>query len=156
MIQNNDHTQKYKKKFNFHDAFYRHEKDANFLFENYCLENADHLYGLAAECAIKYLLSKKCIIKLNKKGDISTEYKEYRCHINKLWELYNIVESTRDNYKTNDNINDNIKNKNPFRDWNIDQRYAPNDYTTWQTVDNHRKAVESLKEILKRPNSYYI
>jgi hypothetical protein len=35
------------------EAALRHWKDANVLENEDCVENADHLYGFAAECVIK-------------------------------------------------------------------------------------------------------
>lgn len=37
----------------FYDAFSRHDADADLLLENERWANADHHYGLAAECALK-------------------------------------------------------------------------------------------------------
>jgi hypothetical protein len=40
----------------FWGASRRHLGDANFLYNSGRLDNADHLFGLAAECAVKYAL----------------------------------------------------------------------------------------------------
>lgn len=43
-------------KTDFHDAHERHWDDAERLFEAQRWANADHLYGVAAECGLKWLM----------------------------------------------------------------------------------------------------
>ena len=40
----------------FLDAHRRHLRDADYLFSASRLANADHLYGMAAECGLKRLM----------------------------------------------------------------------------------------------------
>lgn len=40
----------------FLDAHFRHWEDVEQLFQQHRLANADHLYGLAAECGLKRLM----------------------------------------------------------------------------------------------------
>ena len=41
---------------NFRDAAERHWADAGYLLEDDRIANADHLFGLSAECALKALM----------------------------------------------------------------------------------------------------
>ncbi|MBL8246953.1 MAG: hypothetical protein JNK95_01145 [Candidatus Competibacter sp.] len=65
----------------FSSAAFRHWRDAELLDKENRVENADQLYGFAAECAIK-----KALIELpafSNNGELNQYYKE---HINNLWE----------------------------------------------------------------------
>lgn len=57
----------------FYNAFVRHDKDADILWQHQRWANSDHHYGLAAECALKALLLKQGI--KTQEGDPSPEYK---------------------------------------------------------------------------------
>lgn len=122
----------------FHNAFYRHADDADFLLEHKRWANADHLYGFAAECALKAILIKQGIP--SNDGDISDG--KYKQHINKLWDKYSSFMQKRNAYQ--------IQLKNPFLDWSIDQRYAHKDDIAEQTARNHCAAVASVKKIIKK------
>lgn len=56
-------------KTDFHNAFSRHATDADLLLNKERWANADHHYGLAAECALKALLLQQGIS--SKDGDIA-------------------------------------------------------------------------------------
>ena len=60
---------------NFSNAAKRHWKDGQLLHEQKRLDNADQLYGFAAECALKYALDSL--------GYFRPE--AHRKHINELW-----------------------------------------------------------------------
>jgi hypothetical protein len=60
----------------FARAAFRHLRDASLLRQNERLANADHLAGLAAECAIKVALPKDVA------GDVEIRH---RWHVNDLW-----------------------------------------------------------------------
>lgn len=97
---------------NFYEAFSRHDADAALLLKKRRWANADHLLGLAAECALKAILLQQGI--QSKNGDMD---RPYRDHINLLWDRYQNFMQTRNVFV--------IPDENPFRDWNIAQRYAP-------------------------------
>lgn len=122
----------------FYNAFYRHATDADLLLDKERWANADHHYGLAAECALKALLLQQGIP--SKDGDIAEQ--KYRQHINKLWDNYQ-------NFMQKNNTYD-IPMNNPFHDWSIDQRYAHENDIAEQTARNHGAAVASLKKIVEK------
>lgn len=68
----------------FYNAFYRHATDADLLLDKERWANADHHYGLAAECALKAILLQQGIS--SKGGDIADP--KYKQHIDKLWDKY--------------------------------------------------------------------
>lgn len=121
----------------FYNAFSRHDADADLLLNKERWANADHHYGLAAECALKAILLQQGIS--SKDGDIAEP--KYRQHINKLWDKYQSVMQTKKTYV--------LPMNNPFHDWRIDQRYAHENDITEQTARNHGAAVASLKKIVK-------
>lgn len=123
-------------------AFSRHDTDANLLLQNNRWANADHHYGLAAECALKALLLQQGIPSNN--GDIDTDRqcRRYRKHINHLWNYYQSFMQTRNAYE--------IPSQNPFQDWDISQRYAPENEITEDTTRAHGDAVCKLRQIIMR------
>lgn len=127
---------------NFYDAFSRHDADADLLLKNGRWANADHHYGLDAECALKALLLQQGIPSNN--GDISSgkPYRPYRTHINVLWNSYQSFMQKRSAYT--------IPANNPFQDWDIAQRYASKTDITEQATRNHAAAVGTLKQIIRQ------
>ena len=125
-------------KTDFHNAFYRHATDADLLLDQKRWANADHHYGLAAECALKAILLQQGIS--SKDGDM-TEHK-YKQHINTLWDNYQSFMQTKNAYV--------LQEKNPFQNWLINQRYAHENDITEQTARTHGAAVASLKKIVKK------
>ena len=123
----------------FYNAFFRHATDADLLLDKKRWANADHLYGLAAECALKKLLQLQGI---KTKDDGSPKKYKYRVHINKLWDAYPNFMQTRDAYT--------IPEENPFLDWDIAQRYTHEKDITEQMCRNHCAAVNILKKILRK------
>ena len=125
-------------KIDFYDAYKRHIRDGALLAENKSWANADHLYGLAAECALKALLIKSGISS-TENGDISQ--RKFRKHIDQLWDeyhsfmLYQIY---------------GIPEDNPFQNWKIDQRYIHSDFITKQIVENHICSIEKINKIIKQ------
>ncbi len=124
---------------NYYKAFERHAYDADLLLAKERWANADHLYGLAAECALKAILVQQGIT--SKNGDI--EDHDYKRHINTLWDKYKAFMHTKKTYPL-------PTKENPFDDWSIAQRYAHEDEITEQAVRNHGAAVASLKKIVMK------
>jgi hypothetical protein len=65
----------------FHDAAKRHWDDAEFLHRAKRAPNADHLFGLAAECALKEVMVALGAAP-TATGDLE---REHHLHIDKLW-----------------------------------------------------------------------
>lgn len=123
---------------NYQDAFTRHAEDADFLLDDKRWPNADHLYGLAAECALKALLIVYGIN--NSNGDICD--RSYRTHINSLWNMYPAFSQHRNFYA--------INSQNPFSNWEIGQRYSQKQDIDEQTAKEHKRAVEELRKIINK------
>jgi hypothetical protein len=104
------------------------------LKENERHDNADHLYGIAAECAIK-----TAIIKDHRVNDDALP-KKYWEHVNKLWDLVPIQQLSR-NYP---GIVPIMKLANPFLDWDISYRYESSGRVALDVLEAHRSAAQRL------------
>ncbi len=121
---------------NYSSAAFRHWQDAQLLERKNRVENADQLYGLAAECAIK-----KALIELpafvEKAGMLD---KPYQRHINELWEKVK-HQSLQKRYRTLFGI---LKDTNHFSDWNVNQRYVAGGVISLETMQKHRDIAKRL------------
>lgn len=156
----------------FFDAMDRHWHDAELLRSNKRLANADHLYGLSAECGLKALM-KKIKERLEKEtqsaqglstspdgqGRISQASPELeskdRKHINDLFDRY---ETYLDNYV------DGTKfclpgepfglpwqsEDSPFANWNVSDRYASRTHFTNERLEEHRSGAEDVKKLVAK------
>ena len=123
----------------FYNAFCRHASDADLLLECKRWANADHLYGIAAECALKALLQ---IQGISFAENCTSSDRKYWVHINKLWDKYLSFMQTRDACE--------ISDTNPFQNWDIAQRYAHEDDITEQTDREHCAAVDELRTVIEK------
>lgn len=123
-------------KTDFKNAYIRHQKDANNLFDNKRYANADHLYGLAAECALKAVMIKLEPSLVDQNGDLVNQGD--RIHIDKLWEHFRFFLQGRTASTYLAHIS---SSKNPFSNWNINDRYAHEKRFTQSSISSHRAAV---------------
>jgi len=126
----------------FRDAASRHWEDAGHLLNGKRLANADHLCGIAAECALKTIMM--ALGMTLKPGGKPVE-PEGQNHINKLWIEFISFAQARGGSKYAAMIDPTI---NPFDDWKVDQRYEHRSIITDAKVENHRKAAENIMAIL--------
>ncbi len=101
----------------FLDAHQRHWDDAERLFNAKRWANADHLYGLTAECGIKRLML--AFGMPFDAGRNAPAKREDRAHANAIWAR---LESYRAGYGRSTGFS--LPTLNPFRDWDISDRYA--------------------------------
>ncbi|WP_292038229.1 hypothetical protein [Massilia sp. UBA6681] len=119
---------------NYSSAAARHWSDAELLLENTRFDNADHLYGIAAECAVK-----TAIVTGHRVNDEQLP-KKYWEHIDALWDLVPVQQLSR-NYPGMVAI---MKLANPFSDWRISNRYAVTGSVTTDAVEAHRSITRRL------------
>ncbi len=119
----------------FNEAALRHFQDAEVLSAHGSLENADQLFGLSAECAIKSVLVQLpgCCAA----GVLSSVYRE---HINRLWDLASVQNIQR----LFPSLVQVLKQANPFANWSIDHRYGPNDAIAGEVLNQHRVAAKRV------------
>jgi hypothetical protein len=116
-------------------AAVRHYRDAELLGSTQRFANADHLFGIAAECAIKSALVSLPAFALN--GQL---HPAYRKHINQLWDSVR----AQSLYRRYQALVTAMKIASPFADWSTDQRYAADGEITTKAVENHRRATKRI------------
>jgi hypothetical protein len=93
----------------------RHHHDARLLHAETRHENADQLYGFAAECALKEALSG---FGMPHDQGQPTEHR-HREHIETLWDIATAFLSGR----VGAQLHSMLGTDRPFADWHVDQRY---------------------------------
>jgi hypothetical protein len=116
----------------FEDAALRHWHDANILDQNNRTDNADQLYGIAAECAIKValLLIPQCVNP--ETGRLSDRY---LAHIDKLSQRV-CLQGIQKRYPGLFCIL--RQSPLPFSDWAVEQRYNPTNSISTDTLKRHK------------------
>jgi hypothetical protein len=114
------------------EAARRHHIDATYLFDGRRLPNADHLFGLAAECAmvaiIQTLDGTEHLFDENGEAKQPAEDKNkekhsgahLRKHVDTLWKSFWMLADKHDGKTTMHGVN---RKANPFADWEVRQRY---------------------------------
>ncbi|MDD5034332.1 MAG: hypothetical protein PHE55_06200 [Methylococcaceae bacterium] len=121
---------------NFTQAALRHWRDAELLKDQNRVENADQLYGIAAECAIKQALLH--LPAFATRGALQEPYKE---HIDVLWNRVG-HQSLQKDYP---GLLAFVKNGGkPFDDWKVAQRYCADNGIPLENVQAHRAATLEL------------
>jgi hypothetical protein len=121
----------------YFDAATRHQKDASLLFENKRWPNADQLYGLAAECALKAIMQ---ALGMPLWDDGAPKERKHRRHIDRLWNEF----LTFANGKAGATIVRALPADNPFDDWCIAQRYQPSSAILPERVAAHKEAASQV------------
>ena len=124
----------------FADAHLRHWEDAESLFALDHWANADHLYGLSAECGLKAVM-RKLGMQVDDQG--APMERKHREHIDKLWPTYiDFAEGQHEQHY--------VLCGAPFADWSINDRYANRNHFTQPNVEPHRAAAAQVCDIVKR------
>ena len=127
----------------FLDAHHRHIYDADLLFNESRLANADHLYGMATECGLKRLM-----IAFGMETDSSgapIDKKKDWIHAEKVWMRYETYQSGHvqgSQYGLPSSLN-------PFDDWKAEQRYVHSGHFDNVRVDRHRAAAHTIHNLVK-------
>ena len=114
----------------------RHFRDAALLEENRRVANADQLFGLAAECAIK-----RALVELPGFLAGGRLLPAYHKHVNHLWDSVQ-VQGIQRRYPKLVVLLKGLRQ--PFYDWSADQRYGPDDVVTGEAIDRHRQAAARI------------
>ena len=118
----------------FLDAASRHFQDGDHLLSIERLENADQLFGFAAECALKTAV----LARTEASGDKLPS--GYYLHIDELWSKMP-SQALRKRYPTLYLL---LKQPNPFGNWSVDQRYAASGTTSREVVEAHRRMTQRI------------
>jgi hypothetical protein len=99
----------------FEEAAQRHWDDAELLSDHHRWPNADHLYGFAAECALKAVM-----VGLGMQlGPTGKPPKPYAVHIHQLWDQFLTFASGQGQAR----YAAMMQQSNPFSAWHESQRY---------------------------------
>ncbi|WP_084545118.1 MULTISPECIES: SAM-dependent methyltransferase [Derxia] len=130
-------------KSDFQDAHTRHTHDAGLLFEQSRWANADHLYGVAAECGLKALMQ-AFGMEINPQTDAPAK-REDRDHINAIWARF-------ESYRTGHHAGTEyaLSSENPFENWTISQRYAGQASFNEAIAATHKSGCNSVAELVKK------
>ena len=126
----------------FTDAHRRHWEDAELLFDAGRWANADHLYGVSAECGLKAIM-RDLGMEMDAKG---RPEKQYREHMPKLWSAFKDFAQNRDGGAYLASLPDD----EPFDDWSIDDRYANQGHFGSADVAPHRDAACLVRVVVQR------
>lgn len=125
---------------NFMDASNRHWDGAELLYSDSHLANADHLYGLSAECGLKALM-----VAMGAPTDpVGDMLKPHKKHIDQLWGEFQSFASglSGSAYVAM------LPAGSPFSNWAIQQRYEHRVFANQSLVDDHRVAARQVRAVL--------
>lgn len=125
----------------FRDAHERHWDDADLLFAAQRWANADHLYGMAAECGLKWLIEQFTNSPLAKPD---------RLHVmeaTKPGNAWDRFETYRSGHTLGPKF---VLPTNPFLDWDVSQRYANQSHFDSTRVIPHRDGARQVRRLVKR------
>ena len=126
----------------FLDAHHRHLRDADFLFGASRLANADHLYGMAAECGLKRLMM-AFGMQTDDTGAPIDRKKDW-IHAEKVWLRY---ETYRSGHMQG--VQYGLPDSNPFENWKAEQRYTQEQCFDHARVEPHQVAAHMVRELVK-------
>jgi len=110
----------------------RHWGDAGYLLADQRLPNADQLFGLSAECALKAVMVG---LGMALRADGAPDAKRHRVHINELWDEFLTFASNRGGARYSAHL---TTVSSPFVDWDVGQRYAPSSTIMANQVQEHQ------------------
>ncbi|OOC09740.1 hypothetical protein [Thioalkalivibrio halophilus] len=115
---------------NYDEAARRHWGDARLLDERSRWENADQLYGLAAECALKSALKRAGYFRED----------QHRKHINVLWRKIQAT-AFRNQFP---GLAGELAGEERFADWDVEQRYVADSAVPEAAVERHCEGARRL------------
>ncbi|MFW5640671.1 MAG: SAM-dependent methyltransferase [Thermodesulfobacteriota bacterium] len=126
----------------FRDAAERHWEDAEYLMADTRTANADHLYGLSAECALKAVM---LALGMALRPDGAPDDRRHRVHINQLWNEFESFADSRNGACYASKLAD---VPNPFMDWDVNQRYDQRTGITPAVAETHKQGARTTRQIL--------
>jgi len=127
----------------FLDALERHWVDAEQLLKTSRWANADHLYGIAAECGLKQLMRA-----LGMPYDTDRDRpdkQEDRVHANGIWDRF---ESYRSGHAQG--VGYALPPNNPFANWDVADRYAHQANFDQARAQGHRSGAQLVRNLIAK------
>lgn len=116
----------------FLGAAKRHWCDAEHLLMDQRLPNADQLFGLSAECALKAVMVG---LSMALRPDGAPDARRHRVHIDELWDEFLTFAANRGGARYSVHL---TTVNNPFSDWDVGQRYASGATILKNKVEKHQ------------------
>ena len=127
----------------FADAHRRHWEDAELLFKYERWANADHLYGLSAECGLKAIMLR---LGMGVDADGTRLKPQNRKHMPKLWSIFEDFARDRDRGRYLAPLSD----AKSFGDWSIHDRYANRHRFMEEGAAPHREAACRIGDVVRQ------
>jgi hypothetical protein len=127
----------------FLDAHERHWSDADRLFSAGRYANADHLYGIAAECGLKRLMVRFGMV-VNPATGSPTDSKDWK-HANNMWDRFESYRSGKV-----EGVDYGLPMPNPFGNWDVSDRYAHQSNFSQAGVQLHQAGAAAICELIKK------
>jgi hypothetical protein len=127
----------------FLDAHERHWSDAERLLQVQRWANADHLYGMAAECGLKQLMRA-----FGMPYDTTKDRPEHgpdRVHANGVWARF---ESYRSGHVQGTGYA--LPADNPFFDWHVSDRYAHQTNFDQTRAQRHQAGAQTVHDLIAK------
>jgi hypothetical protein len=127
----------------YRDAAERHWEDADHLLAGGRLANADHLFGLSAECGLKAVMQG---LGMSFRPDGAPAERQHRAHINTLWDEFVAFAQNRGGARYAIGLD---AKPNPFDDWDVTQRYCHRSEIAEAIVEKHRQGTQTAMNVFK-------
>ncbi len=127
----------------FLDAHERHWDDAERLLHTQRWANADHLYGMAAECGVKRLM-----LAFGMPFDPTKDWpanKQDRTHANGIWARF---ESYRSGHAQGAGYV--LSASNPFSNWDVSDRYAHQSNFDQARAQGHQTGAQIVRNLIAK------
>lgn len=127
----------------FFDAHERHWNDAEHLFQAQRWANADHLYGMAAECGLKRLM-----LAFGMSYDVAKDRPSSqgdRVHANGIWARF---ESYRNGHALGTGYA--LLPGNQFANWDVADRYAHQSNFDQARVQGHQTGAHAVRSLIAK------
>lgn len=126
----------------FRDASDRHYEDAEFLLTQMRAVNADHLYGLSAECSLKAVMH---ALGMAVAPDGAPADRGHKVHIPELWAAFQSFAKGG----LSSRYLEPLDKDNPFSDWAVDQRYWVRTAISASATSSHAAAAAQCRHSLE-------
>jgi hypothetical protein len=127
----------------FRDASARHFEDAELLLGHPREANADHLFGLSAECSLKAVM---LALGMAVNTDGAPADRGHKVHMPELWAAFQSFAEGR----LASRYLEPLDKSNPFSDWAVDQRYWTRAAITTSAPSRHRTAAAQCRLSLEK------
>jgi len=127
----------------FRDASGRHFEDALLLLDDSREANADHLFGLSAECSLKAVM---VALGMAVKSDGAPADKGHKVHMPEIWAAFQSFASGQ----LASRYLEPLDKQNPFADWDVEQRYWSRTVITAGARATHQTAAVQCRQSLEK------